>query len=153
MARYAVAGNAGAASITAATAGIIQLGNPASATMAAAKCYEWSLGPQANSADETYGVRMKRGTSVGTYTSTTPFANDPKASASVTTGWVAGTAASTPVSGEQGRWGFHQRGGYRWVAIPGGEFQVSLTFSASLFLEYVFAQGTSVNGAAMYFEE
>lgn len=153
MARYAVAGNAGAASATAATAGIVQLSNPASATMAAAKLYEWAIGPQANSADNTYGIRLKRGTSAGTWTAVTAFATDPKASASVTNGWVASTAASTPVTGVPGQWGFHQRGGYRWVSIPGGEVQVALTFSCSLFLEYIFCQGTDVNSGTMYFEE
>lgn len=152
MAKYNVFGNAGAASTTAATAGIVKVDNPSSTTMAAAKIYEWSIGPQANSADNTYGVRAKRQSTAGTWTSVTPSPTDAKLSASVTTAGVASTAAGT-AGVELGRWGFHQRGGYRWVSIPGGELVVPYTFSNGIILEYIFAQGTDVNGASLYFDE
>lgn len=150
--RYVVFGNAGAASTTAATAGIVKVDNPSASTMAAAKIYEWSIGPQANSADNTYGIRAKRQSTAGTWTSVTPSPLDAKASASVTSSGVASTAAGTG-GVVLGQWGFHQRGGYRWVSIPGGELVVPLTFSAGVIVEYIFAQGTDVNGASLFFDE
>ena len=150
--RYSVFGNAGAASASAASAGIGKIDNPASTTMAAAKLYEWEIGPQANSADNTYGVRLKRQSTAGTWSSVTPSPNDPKASSSVTLGGVASSAAGS-AGVELARWGFHQRGGYRWVSIPGGEFVVPLTFSNGIILEYLFCQGTDVNGVSLMFDE
>jgi len=149
---YAVLGNAGAASTTAATAGIVKVDNPAASTMAAAKIYEWSIGPQANSADNTYGIRMKRQTTAGTWTAVTPSPLDAKAGASVTAAGVASTAAGS-AGVVLGQWGFHQRGGYRLVTIPGGEWAVPLVFSNGIILEYIFAQGTDVNGATLFFNE
>jgi len=150
--RYAVFGNAGAASATAATAGLGKLDNPSASTMAAAKMYEFAIGPQANSADNTYGIRAKRQTTAGTWTAVTPSPLDAKASASVTTAGVASTAAGS-AGVVLGQWGFHQRGGYRWVSIPGGELTVPLTFSNGILIEYIFAQGTDVNSITMYFDE
>jgi hypothetical protein len=150
--KYAVFGNAGAASTSAATAGIVKVDNPAASTMAPAKIYEWEVGPQANSADETYGIRGKRQSTAGTWTAVTPSPIDPKGSGSVTTAGVASTAAGT-AGVELGRFGFHQRGGYRWVSIPGGEWINPLVFSNGIIVEYIFAQGTSVNGATLYFDE
>lgn len=149
---YNVFGNAGAASSTAATAGIIKIDNPSASTMAAAAIYEFAVAPQANSADETYGIRAKRQSTAGTWTAVTPSPTDPKGSASVTTAGVASTAAGTG-GVELGRWGFHQRGGYRWVSIPGGELINPLTFSNGIIIEYIFAQGTSVNSGTLYFRE
>ena len=150
--KYNVFGAAGAASTTAATAGLINVVNPGSATMAAAKIYEWSIGPGANSADNTYAVRIKRQTTGGAYTAVTPSPLDKKASASVTAAGVAQTTAGgTDV--EMGRWGFHMRGGYRWVAIPGGEYVVPLVFSNGIFIEYIFAQGTDVMEPSLWFDE
>jgi len=150
--KYSVFGAAGAASVTAATAGIIKVDNPGSSTMAAAKIYEWAIGPGANSADNTYGVRAKRQSTAGTWTSVTPSPLDAKAGASVSTAGVASTAAGT-AGVVLGQWGFHMRGGYRWVAIPGGELVVPLVFSNGIILEYIFAQGTDVLEAEMYFDE
>ena len=150
--KYGVFGAAGSANVTAATAGIMKVDNPASTTMAAAKIYEWSIGPAANSADETYGVEMKRQSTAGTWTSVTPSPLDPKASASVTAAGRASTAAGT-AGVVLGTWGYHLRGGYRWVSIPGGELVVPLTFSNGIILEYYFAQGTSVQDATFYFDE
>lgn len=150
--KYVVFGAAGAASTTAATAGIIKVDNPASATMAAAKIYEWAIGPGANSADENYSVRAKRQTTAGTWTAVTPSPLDAKAGASVTTAGIASTGAGS-AGVMLGQWGFHMRGGYRWVAIPGGELVVPLTFSNGIIIEYFFAQGTSVMEAELYFDE
>jgi len=151
--KYAVFGAAAAASTTAATAGIMKVDNPASSTMAAAKIYEWSIGPAANSADETYGVQMKRQSTAGTWTNAvTPSPLDAKASASVTTAARVSTAAGT-AGVVLGTWGYHLRGGYRWVSIPGGELVVPLTFSNGIILEYYFAQGTSIQDASFYFDE
>jgi hypothetical protein len=150
--RYTVFGAAGAASTTAATAGIQKVDNPSASTMAAAKIYEWSIGPAANSADETYGVELKRQSTAGTWTAVTPSPNDPKAGASVTAAGRASTAAGT-AGVVLGTWGYHMRGGYRWVAVPGGEYVVPLTFSNGILLEYYFAQGTSVQDANIMFDE
>lgn len=150
--KYVVSGVGGAASVTAATAGIIKVDNPAASTMAAAKVYEWALGPGANSADNTYGVRAKRQSTAGTWTAATPSPIDAKAAASVTTAGTISTAAGT-AGVVLGQWGFHMRGGYRWVAIPGGELVVPLTFSNGIILEYIFAQGTDVLEAELYFDE
>ena len=150
--RYSSFGAAGAASTTAATAGIMKVDNPAASTMAAAKLYEWCVGPAANSADETYGVQMKRQSTAGTWTAVTASPLDPKASAAVTTAGRASTAAGT-AGVVLGTWGYHMRGGYRWVSIPGGELVNPLTFSNGMLLEYYFAQGTSVQDATLFFDE
>lgn len=150
--RYGVFGAAGAASITAATAGIMKVDNPAASTMAAAKIYEWTIGPAANSADETYGVQMKRQSTAGTWTAVTPSPFDAKASASVTAAGRVSTAAGT-AGVVLGTYGYHLRGGYRWVSIPGGELVVPLVFSNGIILEYYFAQGTSVQDATIMFDE
>ncbi len=152
MARYGVFGNAGAANSTAATAGLVKVDNPSASTMAAAKIYEFAVGPKANSADNTYGIQIKRQTTAGTWTAVTPSPLDAKTGASVTTAGVASTAAGS-AGVILADWGFHQRGGYRWVSIPGGEFVVPLVFSNGLLIEYDFAQGTDVNGCSLMFDE
>jgi hypothetical protein len=150
--KYNVFGAAGTANITAATAGLISINCPASTSTPCSKVYEWSVGPGANSADNTYAVRFKRNTTAGTYSAVTPSPLDKKASASLTVAGVAQTAAGgTDV--ELGRWGFHMRGGYRWVSIPGGEYALSPVFSNGLFLEYIFAQGTDVMEPTLFFDE
>lgn len=150
--QYSASGNAGAASTTAASAGIIKIDNPAASTMAAARIYEWKIGPQANSADNTYGVRVKRQTTAGTWTAVTARPLDAKAGAAVTTAGVASTVAGT-ADVELDRTGFHMRGGYRWVAVPGGELVVPLVFSNGIIIEYIFAQGTDVLSGNIMFNE
>jgi hypothetical protein len=150
--KYNVFGAAGAASVTAATAGLISVNSPAATSTVASKIYEWSIGPGANSADNTYAVRIKRNTTAGTYTAVTPSPLDKKAGVSLTVSGVAQTAAGgTDV--ELGRWGFHMRGGYRWVSIPGGEYAMSPVFSNGVFIEYIFAQGTDVLEPSLWFDE
>jgi hypothetical protein len=134
--KYGVFGAAGAANSTAATAGLMKVDNPASTT----------------SADDTYGVQMKRQSTAGTWTGVTPSPTDAKAGASVTSAGRASTAAGT-AGVVLGTWGYHMRGGYRWVAVPGGELVVPLVFSNGILLEYYFAQGTSVQDATIYFDE
>ena len=70
----------------------------------------------------------------------------------MTTAGIASTAAGT-AGVTLGEWGYHMRGGYRWVAIPGGELVVPLTFSNGILLEYFFAQGTAVQNASLMFDE
>jgi hypothetical protein len=138
---------------TAATAGNLNLLNPAASTMAAAKVYEWSAGPAANSADNTYTVKAIRQSTVGVFTNAvTPSPLDPKAGASVTL--ANNTQTTAPTLGvELGRWGFHMRGGYRWVAIPGGELVVPLVFSNGIQWSTTFAQGSDVLNWSLYFDE
>ena len=151
MANYAIFGNAGAASTTAATAGILKVDNPSSTTMAGAKIYQFGLGPGANSADETYQIRIKRQTTAGTWTAVTPSPLD-KASASVSSAGSASTAAGS-AGVELWRMGYHMRAGLAWTFIPGGELINAYAFSNGLIAEYVFAQGTSVQGGVIYFSE
>jgi len=152
MTRYSFGGAAAAASTTAASAGIIKIENPGSATMAAAQIYEFSIGPSGNAEDSNYTIRMKRQTTPGTWTSGTAAPLDPKASNAITSGAVASTVAGT-ASTVLGWWGFNQRGGMRWVAVPGGEFCLPLTFANGIMLEYVTVQGAATNQAMIFFYE
>lgn len=151
MALYVASGNAGAASVTAATAGIIKVDQ--GATLSSPKIYTLDIGPQANSADNTYGGRIKRQTTAGTWTSVTPALLDSTHQAAcLATAGVASTAAGT-ASTVLFNFGFHMRAGYRWVAIPGGELAVAVAASNGLLAEYIFAQGTDVLSGAMWFTE
>lgn len=150
--KYNVFGAAGAASATAATAGLISISNPATTSTVASKVYEWSIGPGSNSADNVYAVRIKRNTTAGSYSGVTPSPLDRKAAASLTVAGVAQTAAGG-ADVEMGRWGFHMRGGYRWVSIPGGEYACYPLFSYGIFIEYIFAQGTDVMEPSLWFDE
>lgn len=138
---------------TAATAQNVIIYNPAATTTVNSRIYEWSVGPAANSADNTYVVRAIRSTSTGTFTNAiTPSPLDAKASAANTlTKNTSTVAASTGV--ELGRWGFHMRGGYRWVAIPGGELTLTPTFNLGVAFDTTFAQGSDVMNWNVFFDE
>ena len=152
--QYIAAGAAGAASTTSATAGLIGLYQPPSATMCGAKINQMMVGPGANSADETYSVRLRRATTVSTWgTAVTPANTGPTASTATSLAGVNSSARGTLTAGSQGYWGFHMRGGMAWTAIPGGEQQLLYVFSAGLELEYFFAQGTSVMESTFMFQE
>jgi hypothetical protein len=152
--QYIAAGAAGAASTTSATAGLISIYQPASATMSGAKLNQMMVGPGANSADETYSVRLRRATTVSTWgTAVTPANTGPTASSTNTLSGVNSSARGTLTAGNQGYWGFHMRGGMAWTAIPGGEQQLLYAFNAGLELEYFFAQGTSVLESTFMFQE
>jgi hypothetical protein len=151
--KYVVSSIGPGMNTTAATAGNVDLKNPASATMAAAKVYEWTAGPAASSADENYTVKAIRQSTVGTWTNAiTPSPTDAKAGAAVTLADNTQTAAPT-LGVELGRWGFHMRGGYRWVAIPGGELVVPLVFSNGIQWSTTFAQGSSAMNWSVAFDE
>ena len=152
---YVAAGAAGAASVTSATAALIGLYQPASATMAGSRISQMMVGPGANSADETYSVRMRRATTAASTwtTAITPSCTGPTASTSTALAGSASTARATLTAGNVGIWGFHMRGGMAWTAIPGGEQQLLYVFNAGLELEYFFAQGTSVLEATYMFQE
>ena len=138
---------------TAGTTQNIILYNPASTTMAGADIYEFSVGPHANSADNTYTIRALRSSTTGTFTnSITPTPLDAKAAACVTLCKNTSSAAAT-TGVELGRWGFHMRGGYRWVAIPGGELHIPFTFSAGIVFDTVFAQGSDAADWNIFFDE
>jgi hypothetical protein len=144
MARYAISGAAGVASVTAATAGIVK------AESAGASCviYEWSVGPGAGSEDSNYTVRLKRQSTAGTWTAATPSPLDNLTSAASTVGGVASTAAGTGGT-ILNNWGFNQKAGYRYVCVPGGEFYVTRTAANGIILEYAVVQGTAVNYGSM----
>jgi hypothetical protein len=151
--RYVASGVGPGMNTTAATAQNVILYNPASATMAAAKVYEWSAGPHANSADNTYTVAALRTTTTGTFTNAiTPGPVDPRPTAAVTLFKNTSSAAAT-TGQEIGRWGWHMRGGYRWVAVPGGELVVALTFSYGITWSTVFAQGSDQHDWSVWFDE
>lgn len=155
MANYAAAGAAGAASTTSATAALIGIYNPASATMTSAQLYQVMVGPGANSADETYSVRLRRATTAASTwgSAVTPTDTGNKATASTTLSGIASTARATLTAGNVGYWGFHMRGGMGWTAIPGGEISLLFVFNAGIELEYFFAQGTSVLESTFMFRE
>jgi len=151
MARYSVFGAAGAASATAATAGIMKVENAAT-ILSVPKIYEWSIGPGAAAEDSNYTVQLKRQTTAGTWTAVTPSPIDPASAASKAAAGRVSTAAGA-ASTVLATHGFNQRGGLRWVAIPGGEYIVDRANSNGIILEYVVVQGTAVNYACMQFEE
>lgn len=144
MARYLISGAAGTANVTAATAGIIKAESAGSVVI----IYEWAVGPGAGSEDSNYTVRLKRQTTAGTWTAATPAPLDPASAAAVTVGGVASTANGTAGT-IIGNWGFNQKAGYRYVAIPGGEFFVTRTTANGIILEYAVVQGTAVNYGEM----
>lgn len=150
MAKYNVQGNAGAASATAATAGLGKIEQPAGTTIM--KILGFVVGPQANSADNTYGVELKRQTTAGTWTTQTPAPTDALYRASAAVGATISTVAGA-ASTILWRGGFHMRAGLQIVPIPGAEWFVTVTVSNGVILEYIFAQGTDVNSITMTFEE
>lgn len=138
---------------TAATTQQIIVYNPAATTTVSSRIYEFSVGPAANSADNNYTVRAIRTTSTGTFTNAiTPSPLDVLGSAANTlTKSTSSAAAATGV--ELGRWGFHMRGGYRWVAVPGGELVLNRLFSAGITWDVTFAQGTDNAVWSVFFDE
>jgi len=138
---------------TAATTQNVIVYNPASTTTVSSRIYEWSVGPSGNSADNTYTVRAIRTTTTGTFTNAiTPSPLDSLGnSCNTLTKNTSSAAASTGV--ELGRWGFHMRGGYRWVAIPGGELVLTRTFSYGIAWDTTFAQGSDVCNWSVWFDE
>ena len=114
--------------------------------------YEWSIGPGAAAEDSNYTVQLKRQTSAGTWTSVTPSPLDPASAASKASAGRASTGAGA-ADVVLGTWGFNQRGGIRWVGVPGGEFVLARANSNGIILEYVVVQGTAINYASMFFRE
>lgn len=151
MAEYSVSGAAGTASATAATAGIVKIDNAAT-VLSTPRIYEWSVGPGAAAEDSNYTVDLKRQTTAGTWTGVTPAPLDPASAAAKATAGRASTAAGS-ASTVLGYWGFNQRGGIRWVAVPGGEFVVDRANSNGIILEYAVVQGTAVNYGTLLFHE
>lgn len=154
MAKFTGAGAAAAANSTAANAGIIQLAQ--GATVKPLKLYEWEFSPAANAEDSNYLLSLSRATTKGTWTTTvTPAALDGQnAVASGASCFCASTVAGTPVSNSiLLEAGCNQRAGYRWVAVPGGEFMVAPTTLFNIFLSYLFVQGTAVNNGSMSWDE
>lgn len=151
-ANFSAFGSGPTPSTTAATAGIIKVDQ--GSTLASVTIYEWEIGPHANSADENYTVRLKRQTTAGTWTAATPsnFDGHPSPVASLATAGVVSTAAGTG-GVELGRWGYHMRGGYRWAARQGGELAVLIAAAGGIILEYIFAQGTSLQDGTIMFTE
>lgn len=138
-------------STTAAAAGICKVDQ--GATLSSITLYYFSIGPHANSADETYAVRLKRQTTAGTWTNAqTPAPLDNHTGACTATAATVSSAAGTAAA-ILGEFNYHMRGGYAWTAIPGGEMNVLLAAAAGIILEYTFAQGTSVQDPTFHFKE
>lgn len=151
MARYCVTGAAGAASATAATAGIVKVDNAAT-VLSTPAINEFGVYPGAAAEDSNYTIQAKRQTTAGTWTSVTPAPLDPAFAASKASGGRASTAAGT-ASTVLAIFGFNQRGGFRWVAVPGNELIVDRANSNGIIIEYVVVQGTAVNYGAIFFNE
>ena len=149
--RYGVFGAAGAASATAATAGIMKVDNAAT-ILSVPHIYEFGIGPGAAAEDSNYTCQIKRQTTAGTWTAVTPSPLDPASAASKATAGRVSTAAGT-ADVVLMSFGFNQRGGYRWVSVPGGEFVMASANSNGIILEYITVQGTAVNIAHMMFFE
>lgn len=150
--KYSITGNAGAASATAATAGIIKLEGTAATR---GFLYEFDIFSAAGAApvDQNYEVRLKRQTTAGTWTTATPAPLDAADAAAVCVGAVASTAAGT-ASTVLSQFGFNARAGFRWVAVPDSEFVVPAVASNGIILEYLAVSGgTDVNGATFLFQE
>jgi hypothetical protein len=152
--RYVIHGT-GVAAAQGATAGIIALGNTGANIIVDAWVYEWAIGPAAVAEDSNYAVQIKRQTTAGAWTSTvTPAPLEllspvPVAIISGGVGQiVAGTASTT-----LGTFGFNQRGGYRWVAVPGGEYQVPARYHNGIVWEYTLVAGTAKNVATVFYTE
>ena len=153
MAKYNITGAAGAASATAATAGIVKVDQDASAPTVTISIYEWSIGPGAAAEDSNYTVAVKRQTTAGTWTAVTPEPLDTTGqAASIANGGRLSTAAGA-AGNVIGYWGFNQRAGFRWVAVPGGELVVGKAVSNGILLEYTVVQGTAVNYGTICFME
>lgn len=150
MAKYTMSGNAGAATATAASAGLGKVEQGATPTVV--KVLGFVVGPQASSADNVYGIRLKRQTTQGSFTGATPNPTDANMRAASSTGGVAGTSAGT-ASTELWRGGFHMRAGIQIIPIPGAEWFVTPTTCNSVLLEYIYAQAADVNSVAFTFEE
>jgi hypothetical protein len=150
---YVASGVGPGMNTTAATAQNIILYNAASATALGALVYEWSAGPHANSADNTYTVFAIRTSTTGTFTnSITPQALQGNGSASVMLFKNTSSAAATTAN-ELGRWGWHMRGGYRWVAVPGGELVTSIVFTNGITWSTTFAQGSDQHDWSVWWRE
>lgn len=151
MANYSVFGAAGVASATAATAGIVKVDNAAT-VLSTPRIYEFGVYPGAAAEDSNYTIQAKRQTTAGTWTSVTPSPLDPASAASKATAGKASTAAGT-AGVILGTFGFNQRGGFRWVAVPGGELWVDRANSNGIIIEYAVVQGTAVNYGSIFFSE
>jgi hypothetical protein len=154
MRRYIAGGAAGAASSTAATAGLLKIDNPSANDLTAAAIRAFSIGPAAAAEDSNYTVQLKRQTTAGTWTAVTASPVDADLSASITTAGRLSTAAgsaSTVIT--LGGFGFNQRSGIRIMFDPGGEPVLADTASNGIILEYTFVQGTAVNNAMIEFME
>lgn len=151
MAKYMMSGNAGTATSTAASAGLGKVEQGTTTTVI--KILGFVCGPQASSADNTYGVNLKRQSTQGAYgTGVTPSPTDANMKACSATGATSATSAGTAGT-ELWRGGFHMRAGIQIVPIPGAEWFVVTTTCNSIFLNYLYAQGADVNSIAFTFEE
>lgn len=158
FAKFTGAGAAAAANSTVANSGIIVLSQ--GATVKPLRLYEWEFAPAANAEDSNYNLWMQRSSTQGTWTTAvTPAPLDfINAVASNATCKAASTVAGTLISNSVLlQVGCNQRAGYRWVAVPGGEFLVGSTATPatghSIFLAYNFAQGTAVNTGSLSWDE
>ena len=151
---YAATTGAGvAANSTAANAAVLGVYNPTAAPGGGSKIFEWEIGPAGNSADDTYSIRAKRATTLSTWaTAITPSDIGPRGTTALTLVGATSTARGS-AGANLGVWGFHMRGGYRWVSIPGGELQNDYTINHGIELEYSFAQSSDSMVATVFFSE
>lgn len=151
-ATYSVSGAGPAANITAATAGIVKVDQ--GGTLSQPRIYMVEWGAQANSADVMYTIRAKRQTTAGTWTAQTPAPLDTTHFvASLASGGINSTAAGTGSTVLCAGWGFHQRAGFRWNAIPSGELAVGVAATNGIIVEYLFAQSNDTGIGTLWFYE
>jgi len=115
MAKYAVAGNKGTASVRT----IINARADASAA-SRGKVYDYMVGSITTPADSTFDHELYRTSTAGTGSAVTPSPLDPADAASVND--ASDTITADPTIGVLlMRVPLNQRATYRWVAAPGGE--------------------------------
>ena len=154
MAKFTGASVAAAANSTAANAGIIQVAQ--GGTVKPIKIYEWEMGPGGAAADNNYGVLLSRQTTKGTWTNTitpAPLDGQNAVAATATCYTVSTVAGSAVANSSLLQVGFNMRAGYRWVAVPGGEFMITPTTLYNIFLGYNYAQGTDSMSASIMWDE
>ncbi len=149
MAKYSITGAGGAASATAATAGIVKVENAAT-ILSVPKIYEFGVYPGATAEDSNYTIDAKRQTTAGTWTTPEPL--DPASAAAKAVGAALSTAAGS-AGNIIAYFGFNQRAGFRWCAMPGGEFVVGRANSNGIIIEYKTVVGAAVNYGTIFFDE
>ncbi len=149
MARWAAAGNKGAASVQT----VLHL-NAAAASPRRAKLYDVSLGCGASPADNAFTWIFQRATTAPTGATLVPNSLDPADTLASTivatqTTTADGTLTSAAILN---RFALNQRATFRWVAAPYGELIIPATTSNGIMIGLSAATTTSFDAGANFEE-